>query len=199
MALPRPRLPPVMTAVFPVRNALIKFLSIGLAGLAEGFEQGVGHGAGAVHVFKGDVAGFAEGFDGEIADADEALAEGLGDADVAHLIEHDVALGFADEAVFVAEDAGGEGEAAGVEADVLHGGPEIDGDGEDEEGKEFNGFEALGLEENDDGDKENGAQDVPENDAFDGGANDKISHAFSLTETVGGVRVIVQESLPYDD
>jgi hypothetical protein len=58
---------------------------------------------------------------------------------------------------------------------------------------------ALGLEEDDDGDKENGAQDVPENDAFDGGANNEVSHAFSLTETVGGLRVIVQESLPYDD
>lgn len=199
MALPRPRLPPVMTAVFPVRNALIRFLSIGLAGLAESVENGVGHGAGAVHVFEGDVAGFAEGFDGEIADADKALAEGLVDADVANLVEHDIALGFADQPVFVAKDALGEGEAAGVEADVLHGRPEVNGDGEDEEGPEFGGLEITGLHEDDDGDKEDGAEDVPEDDAFDGGTDDEISHVLSLTESIGRLRVIVQDSLPYDD
>ena len=94
-----------------------------MAGLAHGFQDRVGDLTRAVHVFEGDVAGFAEGFDGEVADADEALAKGLRDIDVADLIEDDVALDLGDKPVFEAENVFLQREAAGIEANVLHGGP----------------------------------------------------------------------------
>jgi hypothetical protein len=148
--------------------------------LAHGGEDLVGSLAGLVDIFEGDMAGLAEGFDGEVADSDEALADGLGDGDVANFVEDDVALGFGEEAIFEAEDAVLEGKAAGVEADVLHGSPEVEGERDGEEGPEFGGLEGAGLQEDDDADEEEGAEDVPEDDALNGWADDEIGHVISL-------------------